>query len=75
MVTKGVMLGNGNQKEPIYRARSKEQEAGRSDGLAGQPFDLDAYGQLTDRLGRAFQRLGLKPLDRRIGGRASEVGA
>ena len=27
--------------------------------VAGEPFDLDAYGQLTDRLGRAFQRLGL----------------
>jgi hypothetical protein len=26
----------------------------------GQPFDLDCYGALTDRLGRAFQRLGLK---------------
>jgi hypothetical protein len=31
-----------------------------SAAVAGQPFDLDAYGQLTDRLGRAFQRLGLK---------------
>jgi hypothetical protein len=123
---------NDNQKEPIYRARSKEQEAGQPDGLAraeraqqgdqgrqpfidgdarlkvsrrfrdvlasiatdlggvdrlsegrkqiarrcamlsveceimesaavaGEPFDLDVYGQLTDRLGRAFQRLGLK---------------
>jgi hypothetical protein len=30
------LAGNGNcdQKEPIYRARSKEQEAGQSDGLA-----------------------------------------
>ena len=118
--------GNRNQKEPIYRASSKEQEAGQPDGLAraerrsrvtngkqlfldgdarlrvsrrfrdvlasiatdlggvdrlsegqkqiarrcamlsveceimesaavaGEPFDLDAYGQLTDRLGRAF---------------------
>ena len=31
-----------------------------SAAVAGQPFDLDAYGQLTDRLGRAFQRLGLR---------------
>jgi hypothetical protein len=31
-----------------------------SAAVAAQPFDLDAYGQLTDQLGRAFQRLGLK---------------
>jgi hypothetical protein len=31
-----------------------------SAAVAGQPFGLDVYGQLTDRLGRAFQRLGLK---------------
>ena len=29
-------------------------------GVAGEPIDLDTYGQLTDRIGRAFQRLGLK---------------
>jgi hypothetical protein len=27
---------------------------------AGAAIDLETYGQLTDRLGRAFQRLGLK---------------
>ena len=27
---------------------------------AGKDIDLDAYGQLTDRLGRAFGRLGLQ---------------
>ncbi len=27
---------------------------------AGEPIDLDLYGTLTDRLGRAFQRLGLR---------------
>lgn len=30
------------------------------DAAAGAQIDLDAYGTLTDRLGRAFQRLGLK---------------
>jgi hypothetical protein len=30
------------------------------EAAAGQSIDLDAYGTLTDRLGRAFQRLGLK---------------
>ena len=38
---------------------SVECEIMESAAVAGQPFDLDAYGQLTDRLGRAFQRLGL----------------
>ena len=39
---------------------SVECEIMESAAVAGEPFDLDAYGQLTDRLGRAFQRLGLK---------------
>jgi hypothetical protein len=29
------------------------------DAVAGKDFDTDTYGQLTDRLGRAFVRLGL----------------
>ena len=39
---------------------SVECEIMDSAAVAGQPFDLDASGQLTDRLGRAFQRLDLK---------------
>jgi hypothetical protein len=39
---------------------SVECEIMESAAVAGQSFDLDVYGQLTDRLGRAFQRLGLK---------------
>jgi hypothetical protein len=39
---------------------SVECEIMESAAVAGEPFDLDVYGQLTDRLGRAFQRLGLK---------------
>lgn len=34
---------------------------------AGQAIDLEAYGMLTDRLGRAFARLGLKRVARDIG--------
>src|SRR5262249_36934554 len=30
------------------------------DAARGVDFDLDTYGALTDRLGRAFHRLGLK---------------
>jgi len=33
----------------------------------GIEIDLDGYGQLTDRLGRALQRLGLKRQARDIG--------
>jgi hypothetical protein len=39
---------------------SVECEKMESAAGAGLPFDVDRYGLLTDRLGRAFQRLGLK---------------
>jgi hypothetical protein len=35
-------------------------------GVAGGTIDLAGYGQLTDRLGRAFQRLGLKRVPRNV---------
>jgi len=34
--------------------------------VAGEAIDLDLYGQLTDRLGRTFGRLGLKRVARDI---------
>jgi hypothetical protein len=34
--------------------------------VTGQPFDVDLYGQLTDRLGRCFQRLGLERVSRDV---------
>jgi hypothetical protein len=34
--------------------------------VSGQQIDLETYGQLTDRLGRAFGRLGLKRVSRDI---------
>jgi hypothetical protein len=30
------------------------------DAVAGKAFDIDLFGQLTDRLGRCLQRLGLE---------------
>jgi hypothetical protein len=30
-----------------------------AEAVAGRDFDIDCFGQLTDRLGRCFQRLGL----------------
>jgi hypothetical protein len=35
-------------------------------GVAGEAIDLDTYGQLTDRMGRAFSRLGLKRVPKTI---------
>jgi hypothetical protein len=37
-----------------------------SAGVAGATIDLESYGQLTDRLGRAFQRLGLRRVPRDV---------
>jgi hypothetical protein len=31
-----------------------------AEAVAGRAFDVDCFGQLTDRLGRCFQRLGLE---------------
>ena len=30
------------------------------DAVGGKAFDIDLFGQLTDRLGRCLQRLGLE---------------
>lgn len=37
------------------------------EAAAGNAIDLEQYGQLTDRLGRAFQRIGLRRQARDIG--------
>jgi hypothetical protein len=37
------------------------------EAAAGNEIDLDVYGTLTDRLGRTFQRLGLKRQARTVG--------
>ena len=34
--------------------------------VAGEAFDLDAFGALSDRLGRVFNRLGLKRVAREV---------
>ena len=34
--------------------------------VKGKEIDLDTYGQLTDRMGRAFQRLGLRRVPRNV---------
>ena len=39
---------------------SVQAELMEADSLTGKPLDLDAYGALSDRLGRCFNRLGVK---------------
>ena len=36
------------------------------DVINGKPFDVDLFGQLTDRLGRCLQRLGLERVSRDV---------
>jgi hypothetical protein len=49
------------QRQLARRCATIAIECERLEGLAvaGSPIDLELYGRLTDRLGRAFQRLGL----------------
>jgi hypothetical protein len=50
------------QRQLARRATTIAIACERMEGeaAAGQQIDLDLYGALTDRLGRTFQRLGLK---------------
>ena len=50
------------QRQLARRAATISIACERLEGeaAAGTPIDLDCYGQLTDRLGRCLQRLGLK---------------
>ncbi len=50
------------QKQLARRAATLCITCERMEGkaAAGQPFDLEQYGRLTDRLGRTFNRLGLR---------------
>jgi hypothetical protein len=52
----GVDRLSEGQKQIARRCAmlSVECEIMESAAVAGEPFDLDVYGQLTDRLGRAF---------------------
>lgn len=42
----------------------RESEAYLRDAFGNQPFDIELYGQLCDRLGRYLQRFGLKRVAR-----------
>ena len=43
---------------------SIQAEAMECDAFGNQPFDIELYGQLCDRLGRYLQRFGLKRVAR-----------
>jgi hypothetical protein len=45
---------------------SVECERMEAKSVAGEAIDLDVFGQLSDRIGRAFQRLGLRRVKRVI---------
>ena len=62
------MLSEG-QRQLARRAAmmSVECEALEAKSVAGGEIDLDTYGALSDRIGRAFHRLGLKRVPRDTG--------
>ncbi len=56
------------QRQLIRRASMLSAEAERLEAMAvrGEPFDSESYGMLTDRLGRALQRIGLRRVAREV---------
>ena len=50
------------QRQLARRCAMMSVECERMEGeaVSGKPIDLEAFGKLSDRIGRAFQRLGLK---------------
>jgi hypothetical protein len=64
----GADLLSEGQKQLARRCATISIACERMEGRAaeGVEIDLDAYGQLTDRLGRCFTRLGLKRQARQV---------
>ena len=52
---------------------SVECERIEARGIAGERIDLETYGQVTDRLGRAFQRIGLRRVARDVGPTLADI--
>lgn len=65
----GADLLSEGQKQLARRCATIAIACERMEGEAalGNEINLDAYGTLTDRLGRALQRLGLKRIARDLG--------
>lgn len=64
----GPDLLSEGQRQLIRRCATLSIECEKLEGLAvlGKDIDLDLYGQMTDRLGRCLQRLGLKRVARNV---------
>jgi hypothetical protein len=64
----GADLLSEGQRQLARRAATIAIACEKLEGevAAGNDIDLDQYGQLTDRLGRTFQRLGLERRPRDI---------
>ena len=56
------------QRQLARRAALMAVECERMEGeaVSGKPIDLEAFGKLSDRIGRAFQRLGLRRVPKTI---------
>src|SRR3974390_744786 len=65
----GADLLSEGQKQLARRCATIAIECEKMEGEAAQGRDIDlfTYGTLTDRLGRALQRLGLKRVPRDVG--------
>jgi hypothetical protein len=63
------MLSEG-QRQLCRRAATLSimAEGMECDAVGNKPFDVDLYGQLTDRLGRCLARLGLKRVAKVVDG-------
>jgi hypothetical protein len=64
------------QRQLARRAATIAIACEKMEGRAavGEDIDLEQYGRLTDRLGRAFQRLGLQRQARKLGQSDDELG-
>ena len=64
----GVARLSEGQRQLIRRASMLSAEAERLEAMAcrGEPFDAEAYGVACDRLGRLFQRIGLRRASREV---------
>lgn len=62
----GADLLSEGQRQLARRASMMSVEAERmeAEAIAGGSFDADAFGSLSDRIGRVFNRLGLKRVAR-----------
>ena len=65
----GPSLLSEGQRQLARRCATISIACERMEGeaAAGEPIDLELYGRLTDRLGRALQRLGIERKPRDVG--------